>query len=458
MDQSYDLIAIGAGSGGVAAARRAAAHGARVAIIDRSNLGGTCVHRGCIPKKLLMYASQFRAAFDLAGAYGWSAGTPRFNMATWQDAKTAELERLESVYETMLRNADVTIIRGSATIAGAGEVRVGEQLLRCSHLLIATGGRPSTAPVPGLDTALTSDDILQLRNVPERLAVVGGGYIGMEFASMFARLGSEVSIFFRAHAPLSGFDEDLRTRLQHAMQHAGISMFDQTMPQSVARDGSGYLLRMQDGEAMRFDAVLNATGRTPNTAHLGLENIGLELTAAGAIPVDSYSQTRLPGVYAIGDVTNRVNLTPVAIAEGRAFADTVFGGQDLPFFHDQVATAVFTDPPIGTIGLGEGQANARGPTTVYETQFKPMLTAFAGRDNRSYMKLVTDSDTRKVIGIHMIGPDAPEIIQSLAVAMRAGVTKQEFDRTIAVHPTAAEEFVLMREPVRTYVVDSTELQ
>ncbi|NEX64760.1 glutathione-disulfide reductase [Noviherbaspirillum galbum] len=450
MSESYDLIAIGGGSGGVAAARRAAAHGARVAIIEQANLGGTCVHRGCIPKKLLMYASQFRASFDLAAAYGWSAGQPEFSMAHWQDAKTRELERLETVYENMLRQADVTVIRGTATIMGAGEVRVGDRTMACKNLLIATGGRPSTAPIPGLDTALTSDDILQLRTVPERLAVVGGGYIGMEFASMFARLGSKVSVFFRANAPLSGFDEELRERLRQAMEHAGIAVFPQTLPRSLARDGSGYRMVLQDGQEMRFDAVLNATGRVPNTAGLGLDAIGLELTAAGAIPVDSYSKTRIPGVHAIGDVTNRVNLTPVAIAEGRAFADTVFGGQDTPFFHDQVATAVFTDPPIGTIGLGETQANARGPTTVYETQFKPMQTAFAGRDNRSYMKLVTDSETAKVIGIHMIGPDAPEIIQSLAVAMRAGATKREFDRTIAVHPTAAEEFMLMREPVRTY--------
>lgn len=450
MQDLFDLVVIGGGSGGIAAARRAAAHGARVALVEQAQMGGTCVHRGCVPKKLLMYAGQFRSAFDLAGAFGWSAGAPQFSMEHWQDAKVAELQRLESIYLGMLKNANVEIFCGRGTVAGEGSVVVGERQLRYRHLLIATGGRPATASIPGLDTALTSDELLELRVVPERLAVIGSGYIGIEFASMFARLGSEVSVFFRAHHPLTGFDQDLRIRLHQALEDVDVGLFARAELQSVARTDRGYEVGLADGRRLPFDVVLNATGRRPNAANLGLESIGLPLLDSGAIEVDKHSRTKVPGVYAIGDVTNRLNLTPVAIAEGRAFADTLFGGLDVSFDYEQVATAVFTDPPIGSVGLSEERAAARGPTSVYETQFKPMLTAFAGRNMRSYMKLLVDSDNDKVLGIHMIGPDAPEIIQSLAVALRAGATKSEFDRTTAVHPTAAEEFVLMRDPTRRH--------
>jgi glutathione reductase (NADPH) len=448
MNQHFDLITVGGGSGGVAASRRAAAHGASVAVIEKGHLGGTCVHRGCIPKKLLMYASQFHNSFDMAGAFGWSVGAAQFSMSDWQDAKTVELQRLESVYHDMLQNANVEIIRDIAEIISPKRVRVGDRELSCDRLLIATGGRPATAAIPGLEHALTSDDVLNLRTVPKRLAVIGAGYIGMEFSSMFARLGSEVSIFFRGQHPLTGFDQDLRIRLSQALEQAGVQLFAQAEIASLARSKDDYLLRLKGGQPMPFDAVLNATGRIPNTDNLGLERIGLDLTANAAIPVNSYSETGIPGVYAIGDVTNRKNLTPVAIAEGRAFADTVFGGLDIAFHHDQIATAVFTDPAIGTVGLTEAEAAERGATVVYASQFRPMATAFAKRKDYSYMKLVVDAETDRVLGIHMIGPDAPEIIQSLAVSLRAGATKRQFDQTVAVHPTTAEEFVLMHEPVR----------
>jgi glutathione reductase (NADPH) len=448
MIQHFDLITIGGGSGGVAASRRAAAHGAKVAVIEKADFGGTCVHRGCIPKKLLMYASQFRNSFDIAGAFGWAAGATRFSMSEWQDTKTAELERLESVYRDMLHNAKVDIINGVADIISPQRVRVGDRELTCDRLLIATGGRWTVAAIPGLEKALTSDDVLNLRTVPKRLAVIGAGYIGMEFASMFARLGSEVSIFFRGQHPLKGFDQDLRIRLSQALEQAGLQLFAQAEIESVGQVGNGYLLKAKGEQPMPFDAVLNATGRIPNTDNLGLERIGLDVTAEAAIPVNSYSETHIPGVYAIGDVTNRKNLTPVAIAEGRAFADTVFGGLDVAFHHDQVATAVFTDPSIGTVGLTEAQAAERGAAVIYASQFRPMATAFAKRKEYSYMKLVVDAGSDRVLGIHMIGPDAPEIIQSLAVALRANVMKHQFDQTVAVHPTTAEEFVLMREPVR----------
>jgi glutathione reductase (NADPH) len=403
MAQHFDLITIGGGSGGVAAARKAAAHGAKVALIEMDRFGGTCVNRGCIPKKLLMYASQFRNAFDMAGAYGWATEPGQFDMGHWQDAKTAEINRLEAVYRGLLQDAKVEVITGVAQILCAHRVRVGNRELTSERLLIATGSRPAYAPIPGLEMALTSDDILNLRVVPERLAVIGAGYIGIEFANMLAKLGSEVSIFFRDQHPLKGFDQDLRVRLSQALEQAGIQLFAQTQTESVARTEASYLLRFNDGEQMTFDAVLNATGRVPNTGNLGLESIGLELTTKATIPVDAYSETIIPGVYAVGDVTNRKNLTPVAIAEGRAFADTVFGGLDVPFHDDQVATAVFTDPAIGTVGLTEAQAIERGATVIYASQFRPMATAFAKRNDYSYMKLVVDKQTDRVLGIHMIG-------------------------------------------------------
>lgn len=448
MGQNFDLITIGGGSGGVSASRRAAAHGAKVALIEQSHLGGTCVHRGCVPKKLLVYASQFRTSFDDATAFGWSIADAQFSMDSWQDAKTAELNRLESVYGNLLADSGVHVIRGTAEIVNPNRVRIGSEEITGERLLIATGSRPAYAPIPGLEAALTSDDILNLREVPKRLAIIGAGYIGIEFASMFAKLGSSVSVFFRDPYPLKGFDQDLRTRLSQALERSAIQLVSQTQTESVATTEDGYLIRLPTGQQLSFDAVLNATGRLPNTEKLGLERLGLQLTDKLAIPVNHYSATVLPNVYAIGDVTNRKNLTPVAIAEGRAFADTVFGGLNIRFDHEQVATAVFTMPPIGTVGLTEEQAIARGATLIYATEFRPMAAAFAKRQEYSYMKLVVDGQTDRVLGIHMIGPDAPEIVQSLAVALRANVTKRQFDQTVAVHPTTAEEFVLMHEPVR----------
>jgi glutathione reductase (NADPH) len=450
MKEHFDLIVIGGGSGGVAASRRAAAHGAQVALIEKHRMGGTCVNRGCIPKKLLSYASQFRDTFDIADAFGWSVGTTEFDMGQWQDAKMAEIDRLELIYREMLQESGVEVITGVAEILAPNRIRVEEREITCERLLIATGGRPAHAPISGLESALTSDDILDLRVVPKRLAIIGAGYIGVEFASIFSRLGSEVSVFFRSEHPLGGFDHDLRIRLSAALEQAGVQLFAKTELDSIVKRNNDYLLRASDNEEMVFDAILNATGRIPNTDHLGLENIGMTLTAARTIPVNHYSETAVSGVYAVGDVTTRKKLTPVAIAEGRAFADTVFGGLDLPFYDDQVATAVFTSPSIGSIGLTEAEAAECGPTVIYAAQFRPMAIAFAKRKEYSYIKLVVDAETDRVLGVHMIGHDAPEIIQSLAVSMRAGVTKRQFDQTIAVHPTVAEEFVLMYEPARRY--------
>lgn len=313
MTQHYDLITIGGGSGGVSASRRASSHGAKVALIEKDRFGGTCVNRGCIPKKLLMYASQFRNTFDIARAFGWSVGATEFAMHDWQDAKTAEIDRLDSVYRSMLEDAKVDIFQGVAEILGPQRIRIGDREITGDRLLIATGGRPAHAPVPGLETALTSDDILNLRAVPKRLAIIGAGYIGIEFASIFARLGSNVSVFFRHDYPLKNFDQDLRIRLHQALAKAGVQFFAQTQTESISRTEAGYLLRIPGGKEIPFDAILNATGRIPNTDNLGLENIALELSAAKTIPVNSYSETSVPGVYAVGDVTNRKKLTPVAI-------------------------------------------------------------------------------------------------------------------------------------------------
>lgn len=449
MDVQFDLIVVGGGSGGISAARRAASYGARVALIEKDRFGGTCVMRGCVPKKLLMYASQFRDTLDLADAFGWGIGTAEFDMGKWQDAKSVELDRLEAIYRTMLNEAKVQVFHGSAEIRGPNNIRVGNVGLGCERLLIATGGRPATVPIAGLELAGTSDAILNLRTIPKRLAVVGAGYIGIEFASMFARLGSEVSVYYRDTHPLRGFDDDLRTRLSAALTSAGVRLHPGTLPERIVSDDNGFVIHSLDRDAESFDFVLNATGRLPNTCGLGLEKIGMDLTAVGAIPVNEYSETAVPGVFAIGDVTNRINLTPVAIAEGRAFADTVYGAIDTPVSHDQVSSAVFTDPPIGTVGLTEHQAAEHGTVHIFETNFRPMRTAFAQRGDQAYMKLVVDAKNDRVLGIHMLGTDAPEIIQSLAVALRAGATKRHFDQTVAVHPTTAEEFVLMRAPVRT---------
>ena len=459
MPFDFDLITLGAGSGGVAASRRAAAHGARVAVIEGSRVGGTCVIRGCVPKKLLMYAAQLGDALREAPHYGWSlpAG-PSFEMARWGAAKAAETTRLEGVYRHLLEGSKVELVEGWARIAGPNTVEMGGRRLTARHLLVATGASPSRDAIDGLADCATSDDLLDLTALPERMAVIGGGYIAVEFASIVARLGVQVSLFYRAELPLRGFDDDLRHRLAPALQAGGIKLMG-AVPARVQKrstqiaqstQGTAFLLHMADGSVHEFPYVLNATGRRPNTRGLRLETLGIAVDAEGAVPVDDQLRTSAPGVYAIGDVTHLKNLTPVAIAQGRTLADALFGGRPLrPLDLVQAASAVFTLPPIGTAGLNEAQALAAGHRLkIYEADFRPMRQAFYGGSERSYMKLVVDADTDLVLGIHMLGADAPEIVQSLAVALTCGANKQDFDHTLAVHPTAAEEFVLMREPSR----------
>lgn len=451
MAHDFDLITIGAGSGGVAASRRAAAHGARVAIVEGGRVGGTCVLRGCVPKKLLMYAAQFGDALQEARGYGWQLPDGvRFDMPTWAGAKAAETARLEGVYRQLLAGSGVQLIEGWARLDGPNTVAVGEQRFTARHILLATGGAPVKDSIPGIDACATSDDLLDLQTLPERAAVIGGGYIAVEFASMLARLGVRVDLFFRDRQPLRGFDTMLRTAAANALQSAGVVLHPGAAPQRIGRDrDGGFLLMLGEDRLLAFPWVLNATGRRPNSAGLGLPP-SFTLGAQGAVPVDEQGDTALPGVHAIGDLTNRKNLTPVAIAEGRALADRLFGPSHRPVDLSLVASAVFMLPPLASVGPSEGEALAAGHRLqVFETDFRPMKQAFIGGAERTAMKLLVDADSDRVLAVHMAGADAPEIVQSLAVALTAGATKAHFDRTIAMHPTAAEEFVLMRTPSRT---------
>jgi glutathione reductase (NADPH) len=451
MTDHFDLITLGAGSGGVAASRRAAAHGARVAIIEGRRIGGTCVLRGCVPKKLLMYAAEFGDAFATARGYGWDAPEAQFKMPRWAAAKAAETQRLEGIYRNLLQGSGVQVFEGHAVLDGPGRVKVGEQVLRAEHILLAAGGAPITDSIPGIEHAATSDDLLDLHTLPERAAVIGGGYIAVEFASMLARLGVRVDLFLRGTLPLRGFDDMLRTAAASALQAAGVELHAEHVPRQVQRLADGLLLVFADERTRAYPWVLNATGRRPNSAGLGLETVGINPDTAAAVPVDGQMATSAHNVWAIGDLTNRKNLTPVAIAEGRALADTLFGGQPRTVDLSLVASAVFMLPPLASIGPSEAELAASGCAfKVFETEFRPMKTAFVGGSQRTKMKLLVDASSDRVAAVHMVGTDAPEIVQSLAVALSAGATKAHFDRTVAVHPTAAEEFVLMREPARTH--------
>lgn len=451
-DYDFDLITLGAGSGGVASSRRAAAHGAKVAIVEAGRVGGTCVLRGCVPKKLLMYAAQYGDALTEAVGYGWHVplDDPAFDMSRWQAAKTAETSRLEGVYRHLLAQSGVEIVEGHGRFVDAHTIAVGSRRLTARHVLIATGAAPVRDVIPGTAPCATSDDLLDLTTLPDHTAFIGGGYIAVEFASMFARLGVKVSLLYRDRLPLRGFDADLRTRLARALTDAGVELMPGQAPSRVEGGPGAWRLALPNGQTLQASWVLNATGRRPNTEGLNLQAIGVATDANQAVRVDAMCHTSLPHVLAIGDVTNRKNLTPVAIAEGRAIADRLFGGSpgacvDL----HRVATGVFTLPPIGTIGPCESDlADAGVSLRVYETDFKPMRHVFTGRTERCYMKLLVDDASDRVLAVHMIGADAPEIVQSLAVALTAGATKAHFDATVAVHPTSAEEFVLLRTPAR----------
>lgn len=445
-----DLFVIGAGSGGVRAARIAAGHGARVAIAEEYRVGGTCVIRGCVPKKLMVYASRFSHEFEDAAGFGWRVPEPTFDWATLIRHKDAEIARLEGIYRSNLDKAGVRLIESRATLEDAHTIRLNAtgQTLSARTLLVATGARPSSTPdFPGREHTITSNEVFHLPALPSRVTVIGGGYIAVEFAGIFAGLGAQTTLVHRGEHILRGFDDDLRTGVEAAYVKQGITLHLERTVQRVDKLSASYRVTLSDGSSHEADIVMMATGRDPNTEGLGLEQAGVRLAASGAVQVDDDSRSNVPSIYAVGDVTDRVALTPMAIREGHAFADTVFGGRSVRVDHSRVPTAVFSTPEIGTIGPTEAQARERYPALrVYKAGFKPMKATLSGRDERVFMKLLVDGDTDKVVGAHLLGEGMGELIQVIGVAVTMGVTKAAFDQTLAVHPTAAEELVTMRTP------------
>ncbi|NHB75218.1 glutathione-disulfide reductase [Rhodobacter calidifons] len=446
----YDLFVIGGGSGGVRAARVAAGeYGAKVGLAEESRMGGTCVIRGCVPKKLMVFASAYPEAIAEAREYGWDVTAGGLDWPRFRTRLEAELDRLEAAYRNTLNSAGVTVHDERALIVDAHRVRLASGAeFSAKHILVATGGRPFVPDIPGRELAITSNEIFHLPALPRRALVVGGGYVASEFACILKGLGGEVCQYYRGAQILRGFDDEARGHVANAMQAQGIDIRCGTDVMRLERTGSGIRAVATDGSEEVFDLVLYATGRRPNSAGLGLEALGITLGRNGEIPVDAYSQTVVPSVYAVGDVTDRINLTPVAIREGHAFADTVFGARPTAFDHQLVASAVFTRPELGSVGLSEEAARAQEPVEVYATAFRPMRTAFAGKPDRVLMKLIVSQATRRVLGCHIVAPEAGEMIQLAAIAIRMGATKEDFDATCAVHPTMAEELVTMRKPVR----------
>jgi glutathione reductase (NADPH) len=447
----FDLFVIGAGSGGVRAARIAAAHGARVGICEESRVGGTCVIRGCVPKKLLVYASHFAEDFEDARGFGWSVGPAEFSWPDLIRAKDDEIDRLNRVYLNLLSESGVTLFEQRGMFSGPNEIRVGDQVVSAGHILIATGGRPWLPNVPGVEHAITSDEAFYLPELPDRIAVIGGGYIACEFAGIFNGLGSEVTQIYRGDALLRGFDGDVRRVVTTEHRRRGIELRLESNVESIVKTDDGLELVLEGGGQITVDQVMYATGRVPNVRGLGLDKAGVDMRADGRIAVDEMSCTNVDHIYAVGDVTSRVNLTPVAIYEGHAFADTVFGGRTRPVNHEFVPSAVFSQPPVGTVGYAEEIATHHvGPVDIYLSEFRPMKHTLSGREEKALMKLVVARETSQVVGVHVVGPDAPEIVQGFAVAVKSGLTKDRFDCTIGIHPTAAEELVTMRSPVRSH--------
>lgn len=442
----YDLFVIGAGSGGVRAARMASDHGVRVAIAEERYLGGTCVNVGCVPKKLFVYASQFQDQFDAAAGFGWTVGKSTFNWSSLIANKNQEIERLHAVYNNLLQKSGVRIINGRANLLDAHTVVVAGTEYSAERIIIATGGWPSVPDMPGKQHTVTSNEMFFLDQLPKRIIIVGGGYIAVEFACILHGLGVNTTICHRGDKLLRGFDEDIRDFLAPEMTRKGIKLLLNTDIEAIESTGDCFAARLIDGSKVSTDLVMYATGRTPNSTGFGLEALGIELDDEGAIKVNDDYQTNVPSIYALGDVTNRVNLTPVAIAEGIALVNKLYVKQPEPVDYDHIPTAVFSQPPIGTVGLTEAQAREKYPDIdIYLTRFTPMKNTLSGMDERTLMKMIVVRGTDRVVGIHMVGTDAPEIIQGMAVAIRAGATKAIFDSTIGIHPTAAEEFVTLRE-------------
>ncbi len=443
----YDLFVIGAGSGGVRAARMSSTFGAKVAIAEERYLGGTCVNVGCVPKKLFVYASQFSSDFKASAGYGWSANNPGFAWQHLITQKNEEIERLNRVYEKLLINTGVTLFDGRATIVNEHTIKVADKLFTAKHILVATGGWPSVPDFPGNDLVITSNQAFYLDTLPDSIVIVGGGYIAVEFAGIFNGLGVATTLVYRGELFLRGFDEDIRQHLAQQLQLKGITLQFESSIVSIEQTTTGLSAKLDSGETLSAKQIMYATGRKPKSADLGLENLGVELDEQGAIVVNPRYQTSIDSIYAIGDVTNRVNLTPVALAEGMALAKTLYGNSPTQVDYNNIPTCVFSQPNIGTVGLTEAQAKQQfSDITVYKSIFKPMKYSLTDNQEQTLMKLIVDTKSDRVVGAHMVGPDAGEIIQGLAVAMKAGATKTVFDSTIGIHPTTAEEFVTMREP------------
>ena len=445
-EYDYDLITIGAGSGGVRASRMAAQMGARVAIAEESRVGGTCVLRGCVPKKLLVYAGHFADDFEDATGYGWTLPEPQFDWPKLIAAKDKELDRLNGVYLRILSENNVDILDGRGVIIDEHTVEVAGKNYSAKNILVAVGGWPSTPDVPGIKHVISSNEALDLKELPKRIIIVGAGYIAVEFAGIFHSLGVDVTLVLRADTILRGFDKDICMCLAAEMKKRGITLKTQSVVRGIEKQGDEYSMRLAGGEILETDLVMYATGRKPNTANLGLEEVGVQMNDKGAIVVDEYSSTDVDSIWAVGDVTDRANLTPVAIAEGAAFAQTVFNNNPTRVDHSNIPTAVFSTPPIGTVGLTEEEARVQyGKVDVYVSRFRPMKYTLSGRDEQTFMKLIVDSETDVVVGCHMMGLDAPEIAQGMGIAVKCGATKAQFDATVGIHPSAAEEFVTMRE-------------
>jgi|TARA_R110002072_G_scaffold49277_33_gene134072 glutathione reductase (NADPH) len=444
----YDLFVIGAGSGGVRAARFAAGQGAKVAVAEERHLGGTCVNIGCVPKKLMVYASHYASDFKDSAGFGWRVGQRDFDWKTLIDNKTAEIERLNGIYGDLLDGSGVTLFEARAKITGPHSLSVAGQEITARYILVAVGNRPIRGSEPGQELGIVSDDVFYLDKQPERLIVVGGGYIAVEFAGIFNGLGSQTIQLYRGDLFLRGFDHDLRGFLAEEMVKKGVDLRFKTLVKKIEKSAGGLAATLSDGTVEEVDQVLYAIGRTPNTDGLGLETAGVETNGLGAIKVDDYYCTSAPSIYALGDVTDRMQLTPVALAEAMAVVKTLFGGTPSKLDYDNIPTAVFSQPPLATVGLSEEEARKRhGQVDVYRAHFRPMKHTLSGSDEKMMMKLIVDRASQKVLGAHMGGDDAGEIIQGVAIAIKAGATKADFDATLGIHPTAAEEFVTMRAPL-----------
>ncbi len=458
-DYDVDLFVIGGGSGGVRAARIAAQHGARVMLAEEYRVGGTCVIRGCVPKKLLVYASRFRAEFEDAEGYGWTVPQASFNWSTLIANKDKEIARLEGAYTATLERARVAIVKTRAVIADAHTVQLANgKRVRAAYILIATGGAPSYGdPIPGIEHAISSNEAFHLPELPPHVVIQGGGYVALEFAGIFAGLGSHVTVIYRGENILRGFDDEVRQHVRTDMEKRGIRVFTGCKVAAIERTGTRLHARLSSGTQLPADCVMFATGRTPHVAKLGLSEAGVTLSKNGGIAVDEYSRTNVANIYAIGDVTNRNNLTPVAVREGHAFADTVFGGKPTPVDHTNVPTAVFSEPEVGAVGLTEAEARAQlQRTDIYRAMFKPLKATLSGRDTTVLLKLVVNGQTDRVVGCHIVGEGAAEMVQVAAIAVKMRATKADFDATMALHPTTAEELVTMRQKTASYAREAAE--